>query len=136
TVRQAMSTTTSIKHALLLAAAFAATSGAYGCGSDRPARNGVFNENVYLRKDFLVRSGDSDDKGNPTAGKGWILKATITDTSSPNPLGGLDFWPGLQSIGPLVRLRVAEDHLEMLAALELSSETSAGRVSEVIDAWN
>ena len=36
-----------------------------GCVADRPARNGVFNENQYLRKDFLIAPGDgpSPDTG-------------------------------------------------------------------------
>ena len=55
---------------------------AVGCVSDRPSRNGVYNENQYLRKSFLV-SGDG------SADPGWFLQATITKASTPNPLGPL-----------------------------------------------
>ncbi len=52
-----------------------------GCVADRPARNGVFNENQYIRKDFLVRPGDST-----SVDSGWFLKATIVEASDPNVL--------------------------------------------------
>ena len=32
-----------------------------GCVADRPSRNGVFNENQYLRKDFLIQ-GDRPER--------------------------------------------------------------------------
>ena len=31
-----------------------------GCVADRPARNGVFNENQYVRKDFLIQGTDAN----------------------------------------------------------------------------
>jgi len=118
----------SFKNHLILGILFTAAAGSYGCVSDRPARNGVFNENVYLRKDFLVRAGDTGADGNPVAGKGWMLKATITDTSSPNMLGDLNFWPGAHSIGQLTRFRITQDHLELVDTRELSPTSSQGRI--------
>ena len=126
---------TSVKNALILGVLFSATAGSYGCVTSRASRNGVFNENVYLRKDFLVRGGGTDANGNPLPDPGWILKATITDTSSPNPLGGLNFWPGVQSMGHLMRFDVSQDHLNMVDMRELSGSTSQGRIPEVIDSW-
>ncbi len=78
-----------------------ASSGAFassGCVASRDSRNGVFNENQYLRKDFLIRTTDGkvDD--------GWLLKASIVSTSTPNPLGSGVFFvvPGLENGGALV----------------------------------
>ncbi len=106
-----------------------------GCVQSRPARNGVFNENVYLRKDFLVRPGDLDANGNPKPDGGWVLKATVVSTSSPNPLGGLNLWPGIHNLGALVRFRATQDHLDLLDLRELSASQSAGRVPEVVNSW-
>ena len=58
-----------------------ACASATGCVADRPSRNGVFNENQYVRKDFLIRNADG--KSDP----GWMLKATVTEVSTPDPLG-------------------------------------------------
>ena len=40
----------------LFLASAALTAVAAGCVSQRPSRNGVFNENQYVRKDFLTAS--------------------------------------------------------------------------------
>ena len=54
-----MKTSTTVKPLLALAVVVATA----GCVQNRAARNGVFNENQYLRKDFLVRpAGDATDK--------------------------------------------------------------------------
>lgn len=101
------------------------------CVQSREPRNGVFNENVYLRKDFLIRSGDGDNTTDP----GWMLKATIISTSSPNPFGDLGIVAGYHSMGELVRFRVLQDHLDMLDMQELSNVESTGRVPEVVNSW-
>src|SRR5262245_28804617 len=93
----------------LLAVAAGGAIGSSGCVSSRDARNGVFNENQYLRKEFLIRPGDGS-KSDP----GWMLKASIVSTSTPNPLGSGVFFvvPGLENGGALVRFRVTSDKLQ------------------------
>ena len=62
--------------------------GAQGCVADRPSRNGVFDENQYVRKDFLVQP---DANG---IDQGWFMKATIRasvgaeSAREPRPLHG------------------------------------------------
>src|ERR1700721_3043549 len=73
------------------------------CVADRPSRNGVFNENQYLRKDFLIEGTDINGiaVGNDP---GWIERATVTETSTPNLLGStIGVWPGLEGEGILAR---------------------------------
>ena len=73
-----------------------AASAAAGCAAERPSRNGVFNENQYVRKDFLIQAGDGSNKDT-----GWMIRSTVVQASSPNPLGGfLDLTPGIG--GPTV----------------------------------
>ena len=36
-----------------------------GCVADRPSRNGVFDENQYIRKDWLIRDGDATNPDFP-----------------------------------------------------------------------
>ena len=102
------------------------------CVQDRPARTGVFTENQYVRKDFLIRAGDAT-----TPDPGWILKATVTQTSSPNPLGGeaIGIFPGTENGGALVRFRLSQDSLQLVDQRELTSEASVGKTQTVMDAW-
>src|SRR5216110_410100 len=105
---------------------------AFGCVQSRLSLNGVFNENQYVRKTFLVRAGD-DARPDP----GWHVKATITAVSTPNPLGtGMFFLaPGVDNYGMnnLVRFQVTEDKLQMLSLRELTSVSSEERVPEVVN---
>ncbi len=101
------------------------------CVQSRDPRNGVFNENVYLRKDFLIRDGAS-----PTSvDTGWMLKATIVSASSPNPFGDMGIVAGYHSQGQLVRWRVTQDHLDMLDMRELDETDSTGKIPEVVNSW-
>ena len=104
----------------------AAASSSWGCVADRPSRNGVFNENQYLRKDFIIQPGDGT--GTDT---GWMMKATITAASQPNPLGNLDLFVGAENQGSLVRFQVTQDHLNLLSMRELDDNSNAaqGRAS-------
>ena len=117
-------------------ALLACGSAAYtGCVADRPSRNGVFNENQYIRKAFLMSSPDA--KG-VQVDNGWMLKATITDVSSPNPLGNLSVFgvfAGAQSSGKIVKFRVTQDKLNLTNEREISSTDSAGRTEEIVNAW-
>jgi Met-zincin len=101
-----------------------------GCVAQRPSRNGVFNENQYVRKDFLTRAGDGGQD------PGWMLKATVTDVSTPDPLGDVfGIFAGSESGGALVRFVVTQDKLQMVNMREMTSAPSAGRIPEVVNAW-
>ena len=103
---------------LLFVAATLGLAFSQGCVSDRPARNGVFNENQYLRKSFLIRPPTMGADGQPMQDPGWMLKATVTDVSSPNPLGGNMFFlvPGIHNMSDQVRFTVTSDKLNMPSA--------------------
>ena len=79
-----------------VAAVAAAIAGAQGCVADRPSRNGVFNENQYIRKDFLIQPGSGG--GDP----GWFMKATVVQTSTPNPFANLGLFVGATLLVPSV----------------------------------
>src|ERR1700679_2698995 len=94
---------------------------ASGCVADRPSRNGVFNENQYLRKDFLTTDGTHPDPG-------WFFKATVTQVSSPNPLGGLEIWPAVDgggATGPgYVKFAFTSDKMQMVNMRQITSTAS------------
>ncbi len=121
--------------------ALAAACASWGCVADRPARNGVFNENQYVRKDFLVRPASSG-----AVDPGWIFRSTVVSTSAPNPFsstfvvfvgadnsGGDSAAPGIN----YVRFAVTEDKLQMLNMRELSAGYPAqgSREAEIVNAW-
>lgn len=126
--------TTKLQFLVLGLAAIAATG---GCVSSRASRNGVFNENQYVRKAWLVRDGLTDANGQPKTDPGWMLQATVTDVSSPNPLGGSIFgiFPGTSSGGSLVHFDITQDKLNMVNMRELTTAPSVGRIGEVDNAW-
>jgi hypothetical protein len=120
--------------------ALATACASWGCVADRPARNGVFNENQYLRKDFLIRPA-TDGAVDP----GWIFRSTILATSAPNPLAPLGLFVGADNSGGdsaapginYVRFAVTQDKLQMINMRELSAGVPAqgARDSEVLNAW-
>ena len=94
------------------------------CVADRPSRNGVFNENQYLRKDFLVIGTDANG-ASPGQDPGWMMRATITETSTPNLLGGAIGIISGEELGvKLVRFRVTSDTLQMLDQIQYSNPVS------------
>ncbi len=105
-----------------------------GCVADRPSRNGVYNENQYLRKAFIVRPADPN-----APDPGWMMKATIVSTSSPNPLGHMNLFPGSESGGAYVRFNVTSDKLQLLNMRELDNSQDINnqgtRIPEVVNAW-
>ena len=116
-----------------LSVGVALTNGLSGCVADRPARNGVFNENQYLRKDFIIRPGDATNPDN-----GWVLKATITDASAPNPFGEssiFGLFSGSHNNGDLVHFVVTSDKLQMVSNREISTDPTVGQQPEVMNAW-
>ena len=116
---------------LMLLALAAVIIAAPGCVAQRPSRSGVFNENQYLRKDFLIRPGDGT-KPDP----GWMLKSTVTSVSTPDPLGDVfGIFAGSENGGALVRFAVTQDKLQMLSMREITSVASNARTPEVVNAW-
>jgi hypothetical protein len=115
----------------LLTATLGGLSG--GCVADRPSRNSVYDENQYIRKDFLIRPGDATNAQDP----GWLLKATITDASEPNVYGGQMYglYAGAHNDGQLVHFVVTSDTMEMINNINPSSEPSVGVQGEVVNAW-
>ncbi len=102
-----------------------------GCVAQRPARNGVFNENQYLRKAFLVRSAD-DGASDP----GWIFKATVTSVSTPDPLGDyFGIFAGAESGGQLVRFMISQDKLQLVNMREMTDVPDDSRTPEIVNAW-
>jgi hypothetical protein len=97
-------------------AVFALILAAASCVTDRPMRTGVFNENVYLNKDFLTR----ENPMNPEADDmGWLQLITVTAVSTPNLLGDYLF-PGLEGTGPnYVRFTLTQDSIHMVNAVEI-----------------
>ena len=102
--------------------------GSFGCVASRDGRNGVFNENQYVRKDFLIRP---DATGNDS---GWMIRASVTKVSSPNPLGAIGIYTGVVTPGDYVRFRVTQDKLEMVSKMEMQAN-SVQRTEAVLESW-
>jgi hypothetical protein len=117
----------------------AVTAGVMGCAGDRPLRNGVPNENLYLRKAFIIRPGTGGTPEKPAEDEGWMLKATVMSTSTPNPLANTVLWPGAENAGKLVRFVATQDKLQLVSLRELSAtkqvEEQGTRTPEVVNAW-
>jgi len=118
--------------ALFAAAALVTLATAGGCVADRPSRNGVFNENQYVRKAFLTTDGTHEDPG-------WFLKATVTKVSTPNPLGALGIFPGADTgfgtgLG-FVKFVITQDKLQMVNLRNISINQSPDSTDEVVNAW-
>ena len=133
---------TMFTRAILASSALLSLAGIGGCATDRPTRNGVFNENQYVRKDFLIQG--VDDNGNAVgADPGWIFRATVTETSTPNLLGSAaSIWGGVQGSVDLVRFRVTQDKLQMLSTRQFSSPVNpdgtpdtTGVTAPIVNAW-
>ncbi len=138
-MRPEMKTMTSMSHRSTSALiALASVSALWGCVADRPSRNGVFSENQYLRKDFLVQPGD----GN-APDRGWFVKSTIVATSTPNPLAnvsGAGLFAGAESgTSNFVRFGLTQDKLNVINLREISNDPNwqaqNQRVPETINSW-
>src|ERR1700687_3156691 len=107
-----MRSTNPIRALFGIAAVAAVVAGAQGCVADRPSRNGVFDENQYIRKDFLVQPGATGTD------PGWFMKATIVQASTPNPFAPLELFTGSESsgtsaAGSIVRFVISSDKLDI-----------------------
>ncbi len=126
-----------VLRSFLATASLATLAASWGCVADRPSRNGVFNENQYVRKAFLVRAPEKDAQGNPKPDNGWLMKATLVSTSTPNPLAALEIQAGISNEGSLVRFDVTQDKLRMLNLREMGEANAkqASRDPEVVNTW-
>ncbi len=114
-----------------------ATTLATACVADRPSRNGVFDENQYLRKDFLIAPGTGG------VDEGWFVKSTIIATSTPNVLanvGGAGLFAGAEGqMANLVRFVINQDQMSIADLRELDNDPTYNsqqwRTSEAINAW-
>ncbi len=82
------------------------------CAGDRPTRTELFNENIYLEKDFLTRpnpmhAGEDDP--------GWLMGMTIAAVSVPTAIP--DIFPGLQADLQYVRFGFTKDTMQMIDAV-------------------
>ena len=118
--------------AFFAAGALAALALGSACVADRPSRNGVFDENQYLRKSFLTTDGTHPDTG-------WFLKGTVVQMSTPNPLGGMGLTvatSGGGATGPaFIQFAITSDKMQMVNMRQISSVPSASNIPEVINAW-
>ena len=116
-----------------IAALTTAAIGSQGCVTSRDARNGVFNENQYLRKDFLVRGADA------ATDPGWYMKATVVQTSTPNPFANLDLFTGAENSGAIVRFAITPDKMQLVDIRELSNsddiKAQNTRTPSIVNAW-
>jgi hypothetical protein len=131
-----------ILRAFVATGALATACASWGCVADRPSRNGVFNENQYIRKDFLIRSasGGTDP--------GWFMKETLVSSSTPNPYFAQGLFNGQDAVGSggptgffayYVRWAITSDKLQLVNMRELSGDPNIAaqgtRDPEIINAW-
>jgi hypothetical protein len=110
---------------------------ATACVADRPSRNGVFDENQYLRKDFLITPGTGG------VDEGWFVKSTILATSTPNVLAnvnGAGLFAGAEGqISNLVRFSISQDKMSIVDIRELSNDPNWNaqqqREPQAVNAW-
>jgi hypothetical protein len=110
-----------------------------GCAGDRPLRNGVPNEDLYLRKSFIIRPGAGGTPEKPVEDEGWMLKATVVETSTPNPFANGVLFTGSENNGMLVRFIATQDKLQLANLREISDDKATKeqetRTPEIVDAW-
>lgn len=99
-----------------------------GCVSSRDVRNGVFDENQYLRKSMLVNP-ETDATDPP-----WILQGTVEQVSSPNPLSSLNFYIGV-SASHAFKWRVTSDKLQMVSVRNLTAKADSARTDALLNSW-
>lgn len=110
-----------------------------GCAADRPFRNGVPNEQFFLRKEFIIRPGANAAPDQPAADDGWLLKATVVKTSTPNPFAESVLFTGAENGGMLVRFAITQDQLQLINMREISENQAVAdqgtRTPEIVNSW-
>mgnify|MGYP000947037868 FL=1 len=120
------------RNAMLLALA-AGTLWATACADHREERTELFNENTYLRKDFLTRpnpghvAATTDDED-----RGWLMGMSITKVSVPTAI--TDIFPGLQSDVKYVRFSMTKDSLQVVDGITPGPYAADGNMPDASDA--
>jgi hypothetical protein len=96
---------------IIISTGLAAALVASACVQHRPIRNGLRDESVYLDKAALTNVNPKLGEGSTD--DGWLFRVITVATSSPNVLGDYIF-PGMQSETQYVRLRFAEEALQVV----------------------
>ena len=105
-----------------------------GCVADRPSRNGVFNENQYVRKDFLDRPGD----GIAQPIRAGCSRRRSRRSPRPTRSATLGIFAGAETgrQRPASRFDVTQDKLQMINVREITERRRRStRTPEVVNAW-
>ncbi|MBN1945779.1 MAG: zinc-dependent metalloprotease [Bradymonadales bacterium] len=91
--------------------------GLVSCAEHRETRTQLYNENIYLNKDFLTRA--NPHHVNATTAErddyGWLLGVMVTAVSVPTPVP--DIFPGYQSDTRYIRFSFTKDTMQMVDAI-------------------
>ncbi len=102
------------------------------CVEHREIRNGVFNENVYLEKDFLTRENPNKVGSRDTS---WLAYSVLVKSSSVGDFGSP--FVGYYSQPKHVGFRFNKDKLEVLDDTDLlATEGVNSAIKTVINAWD
>lgn len=86
---------------------------AASCVDHRGTRTEIFNENIYLAKDFLTRANPNhENEAGEKDDYGWLLGMTVTRVSVPTPIP--DIFPGLQADTDYVQFTFTKDTLQIV----------------------
>ena len=108
------------KRTLIIISLLAAYAASVSCVDHRPLRTEVFNEEIYLPKDFLTRENPNR---KDTGDHAWLYKVTVLQASNPDlGMDGLLF-PGENSNPRYVRFQFKPKHMEMVDGTEYSLNT-------------
>jgi len=96
-----------------LFAALALVLSATACVDHRETRTEIYNENIYLAKDFLTRANPHHvNAGGVEDDYGWLLGLSAVRVSVPTALP--DIFPGLQADTQYVRFSFTKDTLQLI----------------------
>jgi hypothetical protein len=112
----------------ILLALGAWTLAASACVDHRSTKTELFNENTYLRKEFLVRPnpGHTNPATQVQDDRGWLMGLTVTGVSVPTAI--TDIFPGLQSDVKYVQLAFSKDTLQIIDGITPGPYTTDGNL--------
>lgn len=104
------------------------------CVTDRPARTGIYSENIYLDKQFLTRENPNNPGKNDF---GWLYNITVTAVSTPNVLADAGLFPGESKWPTLdyVRFVFKPESMQLVDGIELMEGNFPDVVGRVISEW-
>ena len=103
------------------------------CVTDRDTRTMIYNENVYLDKNFLTRENPNNPEQDDY---GWLYNMVVVRTSTPNVVGNFLFtgeqkWPTLG----YVLFQMSPDSVQMTDGVELMEGDFFDVTPRVINQW-